>query len=114
MKIISSKVHGYLDYAVVLIFAAAPSLLHFSQVPTVISYSLAVIHLVLTLLTDFSFGALKVIPLKLHGMIELVVGPCLIALPFVLKFGTEPAADFFYIVNGAVILAVWFLTDYSK
>ncbi|SRR5579871_188032 len=114
MKIINAKMHGYLDYLVVLIFLAAPSLLHLSMVPATISYALAIVHLVLTLLTDFPLGVFKVVPLKLHGIIELIVGPCLIALPFVLGFGGEPAAQFFYIANGVLILIVWFLTKYEK
>lgn len=114
MKIINAKVHGYLDYLVVLIFLGAPTLLHLSMLPGTISYSLAGIHLALTLLTDFLLGVLKVVPLKWHGMIELIVGPCLIALPFVLSFGSEPAALYFYVGNGVVIFVVWYLTDYGN
>jgi len=114
MKILTGKIHGYLDYLVVIIFLLAPCVLGFSQIPMIISYSLAGIHLLLTLLTDFPLGVIKLVPLKLHGIIELIVGLCLIALPFVLNFGAEPAAQYFYIANGAVILLVWFLTDYGK
>ncbi len=114
MKLISPKVHGYLDYVVVLVFLAAPALLHLSMLPAVISYSLAGIHLLLTLLTDFPLGVLKIVPLKWHGIIELVVGPVLVALPFILGFGSEPAAQYFYVVNGAVIFIVWSLTDYGN
>jgi hypothetical protein len=114
MKIINAKVHGYLDYLVVLVFLAAPSLFHFSGIPAIISYTLAGVHLALTLLTDFPLGALKKVPLKWHGIIELIVGPVLVALPFILGFGSEPAAQYFYLVNGIVILTVWFLTDYGN
>jgi hypothetical protein len=113
MKIINPKVHGVLDYLVVLVFLGAPTLLHLSMVPASISYTLAGVHLLLTLLTDFPAGAFKVVPLKWHGLIELIVGPALIALPFLLGLGSEPAAEYFYIVMGAGILAVWVLTDYS-
>ena len=112
VKIISAKTHGVLDYFVVLVFLAAPSQLHLSQTPALISYSLAGIHLALTLLTNFPLGVLRVIPLKIHGMIELVVGPCLIALPFILGFTSEPLAESYYIASGAVILVVWALTKY--
>jgi hypothetical protein len=114
MKILNGKFHGYLDYLVVLIFLCAPTLLHLSTLPAVISYSLAGIHLLLTLLTNFPLGALKLVPLKWHGVIELVVGPALVALPFVLGFGSEPAAQYFYVVNGVVIFIVWSLTDYGS
>ncbi len=114
MKIINSKIHGYLDYVVVLVFLAAPSLLHFSGIPAVISYSLAGVHFALTFLTNFPMGLVKVIPFKIHGYIELVVGPCLIALPFVLGLSSVPAVLGFYVTCGIVILAVWALTDYKN
>ena len=113
MKIINAKVHGYLDYVVVLVFLAAPTAFHFSGIPAVISYALAGVHLALTLLTNFPLGVLKWVPLKMHGIIELLVGPVLVALPFALGFGSEPAAQYFYVVNGIVIFIVWFLTDYG-
>ena len=114
MKIIGAKMHGYLDYLVVLVFLVAPTLLHLSMVPATISYVLAGVHLALTLLTDFPLGVFKVVPLSVHGIIELIVGPCLIALPFVLGFGGELPAEAFYIICGLVILAVWSLTKYEK
>jgi hypothetical protein len=114
MKLISPKVHGYLDYVVVLVFLAAPALLHFSGIPAVISYTLAGVHFALTLLTNFPLGLVKLIPLKIHGYIELAVGPCLIALPFVLGLSSEPAALGFYVTSGIVILVVWALTDYKN
>jgi len=114
MKLINAKAHGVLDYLVVLLFLAAPSLFHLSAVPAAISYSLAGIHLALTLLTDFPLGLVKVIPLKWHGVIELIVAPCLVALPFVLSLTAEPAALYFYAANGVVLFIVWCLTDYSK
>jgi hypothetical protein len=114
MKILNAKIHGYLDYLVVLVFLAAPSLFHFSQIPSVIAYALAGVHLALTLLTDFPMGVLKIVPLKWHGIIELIVGPVLVALPFVLGFGPEPSAQYFYIAVGLVIFIVWVLTDYRS
>jgi len=114
MKFISAKVHGYLDYVVVLVFLAAPSLVYLSMVPAVISYTLAGVHLLLTLLTDFPLGAMKVIPLKWHGIIELIVGPVLIALSFILGFASEAPAGCFYAVMGIVILLVWNFTDYGS
>jgi len=113
MKIINPKIHGCLDYLVVLVFLAAPSLLHFSGTPAVLSYALAGVHLALTLLTNFPLGLVKVIPLKIHGYIELAVGPCLIALPFVLGLSSQPVVPAFYMTCGIVILAVWALTDYK-
>ena len=114
LKIIQAKEHGFLDYAVVLMFLTAPSVFHFSNLPALISYNLGGIHLVLTMMADFPMGPMKIIPFQWHGKVEMVVGPLLIALPFALGFGSEPAAKYFFLINGIVITAVWILTDYNS
>lgn len=112
MKILSPKVHGALDYAVVAAFLAAPPALGLSGAAALLSRVLAGVHLALTLLTAFPLGALKLIPFKLHGWIELVVGPTLLAVPWLLGFSQEPVARDFYLVAGILIFATWLVTDY--
>jgi hypothetical protein len=74
---------------------------------------LAVIHLALTLTTDFPFGVIKIIPFTLHGWIERLVGPSLVVIPFILGFGNDAAARNFYILIGVIIIIVGVLTDYE-
>jgi hypothetical protein len=114
LKAIKAKEHGFLDYSVVLMFLAAPSILHFSNLPALISYNLGGIHLVLTMMADIPLGPMKFLPFQWHGRVEMVVGPLLIALPFLVGFGSEPAAQYFFIVTGIVIMSVWLLTDYDS
>lgn len=71
MKILSPKTYGYLDYAVVAWFLAAPMLFGSTGIGATISYVLAIIYLGLTVLTAFPLGVIKVIPLKFHGAIAL-------------------------------------------
>ncbi len=66
MKVLSPTIHGILDYVVVIAFALAPALLGLSGLPAAISYSLAVVHLLLTLATAFPLGAVKLVPLPLQ------------------------------------------------
>ena len=110
MKILSPKIHGVLDYAVVLAFLAAPTLFGMTGVAALLSYALAAVHLGLTLLTDFPMGALRVIPLTFHGWIELAVGPALLAAPWILGFSGH--ARIFYVAAGAAIFVTWCATDY--
>jgi hypothetical protein len=112
MKILNSKVHGYLDYAVVVLFLAAPTVLGLSGLPAIISYALAVVHLLVTVTTIFPLGMLRLLPLRLHGIIELVVAPTLIALPWILGFSSNLYARNFYVATGALIFVVWSITDY--
>lgn len=114
MKVISPRIHGYLDFLTVILFLVAPTLLNLSQVPAMLAYSLAVVHLIVTLASDFPFGVIKLIPFPVHGWIERIVGPSLIAVPFILGFANEEIARNFYIAAGLVIIAVGMLTDYQS
>lgn len=112
MKILSPKIHGFLDILTVLIFAAAPTLFNFGGLPATICYVLAVVHLVLTLATAFPLGIVKIVPLLVHGTIELIVSTALVILPFIL--GWTGAARNFFIGIGIVIFIVWLISDCRK
>ncbi len=113
MKVLMPRTHGILDYVTVVAFLSAPALFGLSGLPATISYLLAAVHLVLTLVTAFPFGLVKLVPFKLHGVVELVVSVVLVLLPWLLGFASTPAARNFYIGAGIVIFIVWLVTDYA-
>ncbi|MCB1949840.1 MAG: hypothetical protein H6940_13490 [Burkholderiales bacterium] len=113
MKVISPRLHGYLDFLTVFIFLIAPTLLGLSQLPAILAYTLAVVHLIVTLGSDFPFGMVKIIPFVIHGWIERIVGPLLIAMPFMLNFSNEEPAKNFYILMGIIVIIVGVLTNYQ-
>ncbi len=92
MKLISPRIHGYLDFLTVILFLLAPALFGLNQLPALLAYSLAGIHLVVTLTSDFPFGIVKIIPFPIHGWIERIVGPTLVAVPFILGFADDEVA----------------------
>ena len=112
MKIISSEAHAALDYLTVVIFALAPTVIGLSGIAAVISYVLAVVHLSMTLVTDMPFSLVKIVPIKLHAVVESVVGPVLVIGGLLLEFPT-PARTFF-VVMGVIIFAVWLLSSYAR
>jgi hypothetical protein len=114
MNLIGPKVHGILDYVTVVAFLAAPTVLGLTGTPAVIAYALSGVHLGLTLLTAFPLGLLKVVPITVHGALELVVSVALPALPWVLKFSSEATARNFYVGAGGVIFVVWLITGYRE
>jgi hypothetical protein len=109
--IINPLIHGYLDYFTVAVFLLAPSLLGLDGLAGTLAYALAVIHLAMTLVTDFPLSVSKLVPFRLHGWVERIVGPVLLLLPFILGF--EGVARIFYFVMGVTIIAVGLLTDYE-
>src|ERR1700733_2426275 len=110
MKVISDQVHAGLDYLTVVIFLLAPTVVDLSGIAAIVSYILAVVHLAMTLVTDMPSSLAKLLPLKLHSFVEVVVGPVLILGALILP--TPAPARIFFVGMGVVILAVWLLSDY--
>jgi hypothetical protein len=102
-----------MDYATVALFALAPTLFDFTGPYATVCYVLAAGYLVVTLLTAFPMGVIKMIPFPVHGGLELVSGPMFIAAPYLFGFAQDnPVARNFFMAMGVVFLIVWFLTDW--
>lgn len=114
MKPLTARLHGYLDYLTVLIFLAAPAVLGFGGLPAKLAWLLAGVHLAMTLVTKFPLGVFRRLAFTLHGWVERIVGPALIAVAFLPDiFSVKPAFAFFAGM-GLVIIAVGWLTDYAE
>jgi len=112
MRILTARIHGVLDLVTVAVFLLAPLVLGLGGSPAAIAYTLAAVHLLMTLFTRFPMGVWKKIPFFVHGIVELVVGIALLLLPTFAGYGPGSPARRFYIAMGAVILVVWALTAY--
>ncbi|MCE9597672.1 MAG: hypothetical protein K8S54_06865 [Spirochaetia bacterium] len=112
MKILTPFLHGLLDYVTVVIFLVAPTALGLAGLAAVVSYALAGVHLLMTIVTNFRLGVIKLVPFTLHGWVERIVGPVLVILPFILGF--ENIARLFYIAMGVIIVIVGVLTNYAN
>ncbi len=113
LKVLSPKFHGFLDYAVVALFALAPILFGFSGIAAILAYVLAGVHCTMTLLTAFPLGVAKLIPFKVHGVIEAVAAVTIAAAPWLFRFASDAVARNFYIMGGALIAVVILLTNYE-
>lgn len=112
MKPITPPVHGAIDYLAVVIFAVVPMVIGLSGWPAALSYALAAIHLLMTLLTDFPAGVMKAIPITLHQWVERIVGPALVILAIFAM--TETQARAFFAVMGIIIIIVERLSAYRS
>ncbi len=114
MKIISSKVHGLLDYATVVFLLAAPTLFQMEGTLCIFTYALAGVHFALTALTAFEVGLVKVIPFRIHGILEVVVSVLLAGVAFWFKNNDNSLGFYFYIGLAIIIMLVFLLTDFSS
>ena len=113
MRILNPRIHGVLDFATVAAFALGPALFGLGGSPAAISYGLALVHLLMTLLTRFPMGYWKQVPFVVHGIVELVVGIFLLILPTIAGYSPGSPARRFYMIMGAFIVVVWALTAYG-
>jgi hypothetical protein len=78
------------------------------------TYALAGIHFLLTILTSFPLGLMKVIPFRVHGLIEVVVALALAGVAFWFKSNDSLTGFYFYLVLAAIIMVVFVLTDFKE
>jgi hypothetical protein len=111
MKIISNEAHAAIDYLTVFIFALAPLVIGLTAAAAIVSYVLAAVHLSMTLVTDMPFSPLKLVSIRLHALVELLVGPVLVVGGLLLQWPTP--ARMFFVAMGVIIFVVWLLSRYA-
>ena len=112
-KPISPELHGVLDYSTVLMTAAAPSLLGFSDRASKVCYALAGGYLVVSAFTDYPLAVRRLIPFPAHGASEGTLGAALPMLPKLLGFEEDTAARNFLLGLTAITAVVATLTDWT-
>ncbi|HNP19613.1 MAG TPA: hypothetical protein PKL31_14345 [Fulvivirga sp.] len=107
MKFVTKQMHAYLDYPVAIALMALPFLLGLgTSNPLALQLSVAtgIAAFILTLLTDHQLGVYKIIPYKVHLIVDGLVGVVFVIAPFALSF--EGLDAYFYWINGAAVLTV--------
>ncbi len=107
-----ASVHRSLDMVSVVVFLGAPILLELSRTPALVSYALAAIHLLVTLSTKFPDTRHRLVSLKVHGIIEVVVAIALIALPWLA--GWTGVDRTYFVTIGVLLLIVCALSNYGR
>jgi len=114
MQPIGSILHGVLDYSIVLALLISPRLIGLPELSSNVAYTFGAALLALTLATNFKMGALRLIPLFIHGWIELSIFSVLAGVSFYLyEIDGEPARNFLLIIS-FLMLTNWLLTDYRS
>ena len=108
-KPVSPKAHRVIDFVAVLLLLAAGPLFGFSGQPAEITSTLAGVVLVYSVFT----WLVKMITLRVHLVIDAVLGLAMIFSPFWLGFSDVKPACYFFVGFGLVILIVVLLSDSS-
>ena len=111
MKVISTKVHGVLDYLVGIILIAAPWLLNFyrggaeSWVPIILGIG----TVLYSLFTNYEYSMSKVIPMRVHLTLDVISGIFLALSPWLFNFD-----EFVYlphVIIGILEIGVGLMTE---
>ena len=88
MTLIPTRVHGMIDYAVGALLTAAPWLLGFSdhRVATVVTVLFGVAALGYAVVTDYELGLYRVLPMRVHLLIDVFWALALLGSPWLFGF----------------------------
>ena len=93
MKPINSRAHGILDYLVGVLLIVAPTLLGFADGPERwVPIVLGIGTIIYSLLTDYELGALRVLPFRVHLIIDAFNGVFLALSPWLFGFADRMIA----------------------
>lgn len=115
IRFLSPKLHGIADYGAATGLIILPFLLDLGQSSPIavwLSVVTGIIVIIASLLTDYYFGALRIIPFKLHLVADLTVALLFTIAPFVLNFTGLDA--YFYWANAAVVYSVILVSQRSE
>jgi hypothetical protein len=111
MKIISTKVHGVLDYLVGVLLIVSPWLFNFARggAETWIPVILGAGAIVYSLLTNYELGLSRMISMKTHLTLDMLSGILLAASPWI--FGFSDMVYVPHLVLGIAEIGVALMTD---
>jgi len=108
-------VHGILQYALGVLFIAAPFLFDFnSGAATGMSVAVGVFILILAAVSEGPVSLVNQLPVLLHVALLYVLSIFLIAAPFLLGFSDEGAPRNFFIISGVLLLLITIGTRFRR
>ncbi|UOQ53448.1 SPW repeat domain-containing protein [Hymenobacter cellulosivorans] len=113
MKILSPSAHGIIDVCFITFVALAPVMFDLEPAIDTACFVLAGGYLLVTLLTDFRLGLLRLIPFPVHGWLDLLTGVALAAAPFLFHFEANSDERNLFLGLGIFSIIVWLITDWK-
>lgn len=111
MNIISTKVHGILDYLIGVLLIAAPWLFNFANggaaqhIPVIIGSAM----ILTAMITDYEFAAVGILSMKTHLLLDVLAGTLLAASPWL--FGFSDLIFWPHIILGIIEAATAMITQ---
>lgn len=114
-KLLSLQQHAFSDGILVFVAFLTPFVFGFTDnlIAAGFVWGNGILALLLNLFSDYQFGIKKVIPMKIHSIIEYLAFPGFIIFP-VMFFNDVPGVPIVIPIIGVMNLLTNIFTDYSK
>ncbi len=112
MRLIGAWSHAIIDYVMVIILVIGPGVAGFSGRQATLAYVLAATIFVLSLLTRYPLGVMKVLGFPVHGALELLIAILVLILPWLASFARGVHSRDFYVLIAILLLVICLITDY--
>jgi hypothetical protein len=108
MRFIPTKVHGVLDYLYVLVLFFIPTIFHFSTngAPTLTIDVISSTVLVYSTFTKYELGISKYISMRIHLLLDVIVGIFLAVSPWVFGFANYVYVPHLFFGLFAIVVAL--------
>jgi hypothetical protein len=106
--------HAIADYAVAALLIIVPLIVGGSHLAVYTGVVVGIVVAVVSALTRYPLGLVKVLPFTLHSAGDYLAAALLIIAPFALAYtATDGGLSIFYGCAGAAVLGVSLLTNYQ-
>lgn len=116
MKPLAAKQHGAIDYLIGIALIISPWLFQFDNLSDSATYTMVLVGsiiLLVSLMTNYPLGVIRILPFPIHGIIELIGTAMLLVSPWLMGFVNVTPAFNLAIVMSIAYLAVISITNYS-
>lgn len=110
---LSPRAHSLIDYGFAAGNLLLPTMLRLRPAVVGVFAAFGVIQGTLNALTAQPYAVAKVVPFALHGSIEKASAPVYLLAPLLAGAGRHPRSRAYWLGLGAVLVAVYNLTDWS-
>jgi hypothetical protein len=113
MRFLPTRIHGVIDYAWGGLLIMMPFLLGFSRdaIGLWVAIAFGIVGVGYSVLTDYELGALKLLPMRLHLILDAVSGVALVFLSLVLRL--DPQASWVFLLFGLFAVVASLITRTS-
>jgi hypothetical protein len=114
VKLLPAWFHAVADYAVGILLVVVALAVNGSAGAVATGVVVGVVVLIVSALTRYPLGIVKVLPFPLHSGGDYLASALLIVAPFALDFAdAEGGMAAFYVIMGVAVLAVSLITNYQ-